>query len=206
MEKLSSKPEKIVTSIALLFIGICFIVWADKITDWIATLFGILALIYAFAKTIKFVKTEPEKRTSLSLFYIVLSGAVGIMLVSHADFIKEIISFAVGIYIILTCSAQLLGISQLRRRTGFFTSSVIWPIIGIIIGILCITGRFIIPNEIARLIGVALIIYAIVYLTGTFAIESAVKKSGKTAEYKKIEEAVIIKDTKSKKSSTHKKK
>lgn len=202
MEKSSSKPEKIVTSIALLFVGICFIVWADKITDWIATLFGILALFYAFVKTIKFVKTEPEKRTTLPLIYIVLSAAVGIMLVSHADFIKEVISFAVGIYIILTCSVQLLGMSKVSHRNG----SLVWPIIGIVVGVLCITGHFIIPNEIARIIGIALIIYAIVYLTGTLSIESTTKKSGKKHDYKKIEEAVIVKEAKTKKASTHKEK
>ncbi len=202
MEKSSSKPEKIVTSIALLFVGICFIVWADKITDWIATLFGILALFYAFVKTIKFVKTEPEKRTTLPLIYIVLSAAVGIMLVSHADFIKEVISFAVGIYIILTCSVQLLGMSKVRHRNG----SLVWPIIGIVVGVLCITGHFIIPNEIARIIGIALIIYAIVYLTGTLSIESTAKKSSKKHDYKKIEEAVIVKEAKTKKASTHKEK
>ena len=204
MEKISSKPEKVITSVVLLFIGICFIVWADKITDWLATLFGVLALIYAFIKTIKYAKASPEERTALPLFYIIIFAAVGITLVSHADFIKEVISFAIGIYIIMTCSVQLLGISKLHR-----TKSLIWPIIGIIVGILCITGRFIVPNEIARLIGIALIIYAIVYLTGVVTIESAVKKSNKKDEYKGIEEAVIIKEakaTKHEKTSTHKEK
>ena len=204
MEKTSSKPEKVITSIALLFIGICFIVWADKITDWLATLFGVLALIYAFIKIVKYAKTNPGERTTLPLFYIIISTAVGITLVSHADFIKEVISFAIGIYIIMTCSVQLLGISKLHR-----TKSLVWPIIGIIVGILCITGRFIVPNEIARLIGIALIIYAIVYLTGVATIESAVKKSNKKDEYKKIEEAVIVKEakaTKHEKTSTHKEK
>ncbi|MBR5389090.1 DUF308 domain-containing protein [Candidatus Saccharibacteria bacterium] len=204
MEKISPKSEKVITSIALLFIGISFIIWADKITDWLATLFGILALIYAFIKTIKYAKANPVERTALPLFYIIISATVGITLVSHADFIKEVISFAIGIYIIMTCSVQLLGISKLHR-----TKSLIWPIIGIIVGILCITGRFIVPNEIARLIGIALIIYAIVYLTGVATIESAVKKSNKKGEYKKIEEAIIIKEAKTikhEKSSTRKEK
>lgn len=206
MENSSSKLEKTVTSIALLCVGVCFVVWADKVTEWIAILFGVIALVYALVRFIKFIKTEPEKRTTLPLFYIILSAAAGVLLVSRANFIKEAISFVVGIYIILTCSIQLLGISGLRRRMGVLVGSLAWPVIGIVVGILCITGQFIIPDELARLTGVVLIIYAIVYLTGLFVVESAVKKSKNNHEYKKIEEAVIVKEEKDLKTSHSKRK
>ena len=191
-----SSLDKIVSSVALLCVGVCFVVWADKVTEWIAILFGIIALIYALVKFIQFMRTDPEKRTTLPLLYIILSAAVGVLLVSRANFIKEAISFVVGVYIILTCSVQLLNISSLRRRTGLLIGSYAWPVIGIIVGALCVGGQFIIPDELARLTGVVLIIYAIVYLTGFAVVKSAVKKSDGKTERVKIEEAVIVKDAK----------
>ena len=192
MEKESSL-DKIVSSIALLCVGICFIVWADQVTEWIAIIFGAIAIFYSLAKFIKFFKTTPEKRTILSLFYIILSAATGVLLVSRAGFIKEAISFVIGIYIILTCSAQLLKISTLRYKTGLKLGSYLWPAIGVFIGMLCISGQFIIPNELARLTGAALVIYAIVYLTG-FAVLKTEKKQNKKTEHLQIEEAIIVKE------------
>jgi len=188
-----SSLDKIVSSIALLCVGVCFVVWADKVTEWIAILFGVISLVYAIVRAIKFFKTDPEKRTTLPLFYIILSATAGILLVSRANFIKEAISFVVGVYIILTCSVQLLGISTARHKSGLLLGSYLWPMLGIIVGILCITGQFIIPDELARLTGIALIIYAIVYLTGFTVFKTAIKKTDKT-ERLKIEEAVIVKD------------
>ncbi len=189
-----SSLDKIVSSIALLCVGVCFVVWADKVTEWIAILFGVIALIYAAVKAIKFFQTDPEKRTTLPLLYVILSAAVGVLLVSRANFIKEAISFVVGVYIILTCSVQLLNISSLRRRTSLLIGSYVWSVIGIIVGALCVGGQFIIPDELARLTGVVLIIYAIVYLTGFAIVRSAVKKSDVSKEHVKIEEAVIVKE------------
>ena len=195
MEK-GSSIDKIVSCIALLCIGICFVVWADQVTEWIAIILGFIALIYAIVKFIIFIKIVPEKRASLSLFYIILSACVGILLISRASFIKEAISFIIGIYIIWTCSFQILNISNLRHKTGLAVGSYLWPIIGIIIGILCISGQFIIPNELARLTGIALIIYAIVYLTGFFIFKSSLKQSSSSKERIKIEEAVIVREAK----------
>jgi len=206
-----SSIDKIVSSIALLCVGVCFVVWADQVTDWIALLFGVIALIYSLVLFIKFIKTAPEKRTMLPLSYIILSACVGILLVSRADFVKGAISFIIGIYIILTCSAQLLGVSTLRHKTGLKVGSYLWPVLGIVIGILCVSGQFIIPNELARLTGIALIIYAIVYLTGFAVFKKETKKSTSHKDPAKIEEAVIVKEakeaeiTESKSSSKHKK-
>lgn len=191
-----SSINKTVSSIALLCVGICFVVWADQVTEWIAIFLGAIALTYAAASSIKFIKTAPEKRTTLSLFYIVLSACAGILLVSRAGFIKEAISFIIGIYIILTCSAQLLNISTIRHKTGLVVGSYLWPTLGIIIGILCISGQFIIPNELVRLTGIALIVYAIVYLTGFAVFRKEVRESSPRKARARIEEATIIKEAK----------
>jgi len=192
-----SSLDKIVSSVALFCVGICFVVWADQVTEWIAILFGVIALVYSLVNFIKFLRLAPEKRTTLPLFYIILSSCAGILLVSRASFIKEAISFIIGIYIILTSAVQLLNLSELRRRTHKLYGSFLWPALGIFVGILCVTGQFVIPNELARLTGVVLIIYALVYLTGFITMKhvrhQVEKQVDKTLG---IEEGVILKDAK----------
>ena len=196
MKQESSNLEKVVSAFALLAVGVCFVVWADKVTEWIAIALGVLALIAACVHAAKFFKTKPEDRTTSGLLGVILFAAIGILLVSRADFVKGAISFIIGIYIILSCSLQLMSFSGLRRATGIRSRFVVWPIIGVVIGILCITGQFIIPDALATLTGVALIIYAIVYLFGLFSIEKTAKESIKKVERKQIAEAVIVKESK----------
>ncbi|MBQ3275403.1 DUF308 domain-containing protein [Candidatus Saccharibacteria bacterium] len=202
MEKEDSKLDKIVSCVALFCIGICFVVWADQVTEWIAVLFGVIALVYAIVSLAKFLKAAPEHRTTLMLFYIILSAAAGILLVSRASFIKEAISFVIGVYIILTSSVQLLNLADVRRLLKAKIGSYLWPIVGIIVGILCVTGQFIIPNELARLTGVVLIIYAIVYLTGFITFSSKKKKFEKELkDIPHIQEGKIVEEKKTSKKS-----
>ena len=196
MKQETSNLEKIVSAIALLAIGVCFVVWADKVTEWIALVLGILALLAAATRTIIFCKTKPEVRTNMSLLGIILLATVGILLVFRADFIKNAISFIIGLYIIFSCSIQLMSLSSLRRKIEAPASSLAWPIIGIIIGFLCITGQFIVPDALATLTGIALIIYGIVYLLGLVTVRKVVKTTAAKTARKEITEAVIVKEAK----------
>lgn len=205
-KKLSNSFDQIVTPLALLAVGICFTVWADEVTEWIAIILGICAILYAVFALIRFLKSAPELRTTISLFYIILAFSAGVLLVSRASFIKEAISFVVGVYIILSSSISLLNLSSLRRKTGLATSSYIWPAIGIVVGLLCITGQFIIPNELARLTGIVLVIYAIADLISFFTLRSVKKQAEKEFDAALgIKEGKIIKERKSKNTSKSKK-
>ncbi|MBQ6396445.1 DUF308 domain-containing protein [Candidatus Saccharibacteria bacterium] len=183
--------EKIVTPLALLAVGVCFVVWADEVTEWIAVLLGACAVLYALFAFVKFLKSAPELRTTLSLLYIILSFSVGILLVSRASFIKEAISFVVGVYVILSSSVSLLNLSSLRRKTGLPAGSYIWPVIGLVVGFFCITGQFIVPNELARLTGAVLVVYALADLISIFTLKSLKKQAEKD-----FDEALGIKEGK----------
>jgi len=187
MKQESSNLEKVVSALALFAVGVCLVVWADKVTEWIMMTLGVLALVAAAVHTVKYVRTKPEERTVTGLCGIVLVGALGVMLVSRADFIKEAISFVIGVYIILSCLLQLMAASGRSR---------VWPVIGVIIGVMCVMGKFIVPNALATITGVALMVYGVVYLLGLFAMEKAVSATKPKADQKKIVEAVIVKEAK----------
>ena len=192
MKQESSNLEKIVSAVALAVVGICFVVWADKVTEWIAIALGALALIVAIVRAVRFFRLNPEQRTTTDLFSVILIAAVGVLLVSRANFVKEAISFIIGVYIVLSCSVQLMILSGLRRH-GIMVSRAC-PIVGVMIGILCITGQFIIPDALAVVTGVALIIYGVVYIIGLVIIQKATNKA--KASQKKIVEATVVKEAK----------
>ncbi|MBQ7802596.1 DUF308 domain-containing protein [Candidatus Saccharibacteria bacterium] len=198
----NNNTDKVISSVALCAVGICFVVWADEVTEWLAVFLGVVALIYALVGLFRFLRADPEVRTTLSLFYVILSFAAGILLVSRASFIKEAISFIIGIYIILTSSVQLLNLTDARRKLGVKFGSVLWPAIGIVVGLLCVTGQFIIPNELARLTGIVMIIYSIVYITGILSAKVVEKEVDPT---RRIKEGEIVEDKTAKKSTGKKK-
>lgn len=203
MENKSLNLEKVTSAVALLCVGVCFVVWADKVTDWICLALGIILLVYAGVGIFKYIKSKPEEHNEISLFGIILATSIGVLLVTRADFVKEAISFIIGIYIILSCSIQALGVSKLRHATGRVLGTYLWSIIGIVVGALCITGQFIIPNALATVTGVALIIYGISYLIGFSAFKKATKTaSSKTIDHARIEEAVIVKEAEVKEEKT----
>lgn len=193
MKQETSILEKIVSALALLIVGVCLVVWADKVTEWIAIALGVMSLITATVHAAKYLQAKPGNRTPFSLFIVVILAAVGVMLVSRADFIKEAISFIIGIYIIFSCAAQLMALSALRRQ-NIATKSYFWPVAGIIIGIFCITGKFIVPDALATITGIALIIYSIVYLAGLVTIGRIIKAEASKTPKKKIAGAVIVKE------------
>ena len=197
MNNKSSSLDQLVTPFALLAVGVCFAVWADQVTEWIAIILGVCAIFYAVLALVKFLKSAPELRTTLSLFYVILSFCAGVLLVSRASFIKEAISFVVGVYIILSSSVSLLNLSTLRRKTGLPAGSYLWYIIGLAVGFLCISGQFIIPNELARLTGIVLIIYALADLLSFFTLRSVKKQAEKQLDQSLgIKEGKIVKEKK----------
>ncbi|MBR3204511.1 DUF308 domain-containing protein [Candidatus Saccharibacteria bacterium] len=191
--------DKIISGIALFCVGICLIIWAEQVTDAIAIVLGVLCLLYSVIGLVRFLKTPSKTRTTFSLFLVVLAFAAGLLLVAKTDFVKNAISFLVGFFVTLTSAISLVSVFEVRKKTDLKLGSFIWPIVGLLVGILCISGQFIVPDQLARLTGVVLVVYSVVYLAGLFTVASEIKALGKTA---KIQEGEIVKDKTSKKSKS----
>ena len=191
--KQSSNLEKILSAVALLIVGACLVIWSDKVTKWIAIALGVISLIVAAVRVAKYLQASPENRPLFGLFGIVPLTVIGIVLVTKADFVKEAISFIVGFYIVFSCMTQLMTLSALRRR-DVPTKSYFWPVVGVIIGILCIVGRFIVPNALVAVAGIALIVYAVVYLIGLGMMNNIIKEAKPRPSHKEVVETSTIQE------------
>ena len=136
------KLREVISAGVLFFVGILLFIYADKILDWISVILGALSIAYAVITLISHISAKPKDRKEASIFLIVLAAAAGLVLISKSTFIREMISFVVGIYIILTSALQLSMILDFKRITGVMIKSSILPILGIIIGAVGISGDF----------------------------------------------------------------
>ncbi len=160
----NNKINEVLMYICILLLGVILIVWADKVTNTVSILLGILAIIYAASKIIYYFKNKERViADNLELIYAIIILVIGLVLIIKVNFLKELISFIIGIYILLSSIIKLseninLGKSLNTKLTG----PVILSILGILIGILCIAGKFILPNAIVIYIGIMLIVYSII--------------------------------------------
>lgn len=163
------KNKKISNAIlvtCMLILGILLITWADKVTNIFSILLGILAIIYGIIAFINYFKTKDKTfGNMLSFIYGIIILVIGFVLVFRVDFLKELISFIVGIYIMLSSLLKLHEILVLQKDNNVkLTSSIVITIALVFLGVLCICGKFLIPDMIVRFIGIILVVYSVMFI------------------------------------------
>lgn len=153
----SSRIKDALVSLLMIVFGICLFIWAEKVTNTISILIGIAITLYALIGFFQYFRNKDKD--NILLIWSIISLAIGIVILSNTSFLKELISFIIGIYIMLSNIIRLIDIINLKKLTNIkFTSSIVIVIIGIILGILCMIGKFMIPDVFIKFIGIILII------------------------------------------------
>ena len=162
MEK--RKISEIVLSVCILIIGICLTIWAEKVTTLVSILLGCLAILYGIMVVINYFRNKERLfRDTIELVYGIIVLVIGFVLVFKVDFLKELVSLIIGIYIVITSVLKLSENIKISKELNTKISSlIILPIIEIFIGLLCILGKFLLPDIIVKFIGIMLIIYSII--------------------------------------------
>ncbi len=162
MEK--RKISEMVLSVCILIIGICLTIWAEKVTTLVSILLGCLAILYGIMVVINYFRNKERLfRDTIELIYGIIVLVIGFVLVFKVDFLKELVSLIIGIYIVITSVLKLSENIRISKELNTKISSlIILPIIEIFIGLLCILGKFLLPDIIVKFIGIMLIIYSII--------------------------------------------
>ena len=91
----------------------------------------------------------------------------GIFLISQTGFIKEIISFVVGTFIIIASMIRLQDSFKLRKINKEAAKiPLVLSSISLICGVLCILGKILIPDIFLQILGVMLIIFSFSDISG----------------------------------------
>ncbi len=163
------KIEEVATSLALLFVGVSLFLWAEKVTNLVSIILGVIMLLYSLFLLISIRKDLSNNKGELTLAIILLIG--GIVLLVKPEIIKETISFVIGIFIIITSISKLnVAINnskKTRSKTGVYLS-----ILGIVLGLLCLLGKLIIPDIVLKFVGFLVIVYSLSNIINTILLPS----------------------------------
>ena len=160
------KVSEVVLAICLLVFGIFLTIWAERITKIVSILLGIVGILYAITMFVNyFKKNDKTFGNTLNFVYGIFILVMGFILVFRVDFLKELISFIVGIYIVLSSTLKLHELLVLQKKDNVkLKESIIITLVLIFLGLLCILGKFLIPDLIVRVMGVILVIYSIMMI------------------------------------------
>lgn len=162
------KTNEIIVSIFLFIIGFCLFMWANVVTNTFSMIIGGILIGYSVVNGILYFKNK-EKNTT-SILAIITLFIISLILIIRPSIIGEIISFVIGIYILLS-SLSNLNITLNNKQNKKYHLNLALSIIGIIIGVLCILGKILLPDLILRYLGLMLMIYSIIDIMGIKSIK-----------------------------------
>ena len=185
--KTFSMPVSI--NVILLALGICLLIWADKVTSLISIAIGALFLVYAAYNFIAWYRVENRNMgDNAKLITAIALGVSGAFLIIEKDFLKELISIVLGIFLLVESIFRLQDALNSKKFNPNYKNALILAIIGVVCGALCIFGKIIVPDLVVQVIGVLLIIFAVSDMTGGIMIKQSYKSSAKTVDAKIVDE------------------
>ena len=156
---MKNRLSDIIVSICIFIIGICLLLWAQTVTNLVSQVFGTLLILYAIYQFIIYFRSQ-DKRV-VALVYSIIFLIIGIILVVRPTIVSEIISFIIGVYIILM-SIKNIGLALEYKEGPNYKLGVGLGIVEIILGVLCVVGKMLIPIIVLRFVGLILVIYGII--------------------------------------------
>lgn len=157
--------------IIMLILGISLLIWADKIVNGISMAIGGLFVLYAAYNFIAFYRSDKKASDSTKLIAGIAMVIAGIFLITQTSFIKDIISFVVGIFIIFESMIRLQDSLKLRKLNKDAAKiPLISSCISLVCGVLCIMGKILIPDIFLQILGVMLIIFSFADIFGLFTV------------------------------------
>ena len=108
---------EILMNIGILVFGILLTMYADKITNIVSITIGILAILYAVGGFVKYFKNSERKVSdNIELVYAITMLVVGGILIFRVDFLKNLVSFVAGIYILISSFMKLNESIQIGKK------------------------------------------------------------------------------------------
>ena len=177
------KTKEVIVSGLLIVLGVCLIIYADKVTSALSIMLGVSLIVMGIINAVSYFK---ETKSSVNLVLGTIEMAVGIFLIVKSSFLKEFISFIIGVYILLSSIAKLVEAIDIQKETGVSQKrSIILSAIGIGLAILCGIGKIIVPDMFLKLIGFLILIYGIIDIINLFILNKH-KKDNKQIEAREV--------------------
>ncbi len=157
--------------VIMLVLGITLLIWADKVVNGISIVIGSIFILYAAYNFIAYFRSDKKSADIAKLIAGIAMVIAGGFLIMQTNFIKEIISFIVGIFIIFESMVKLQDSLKLRKiNKKAAKMPLILSAVSLACGVLCIFGKILIPDIFLQILGVMLIIFSFADISGLLSI------------------------------------
>ena len=157
--------------VIMLVLGITLLIWADKVVNGISIVIGSIFILYAAYNFIAYFRSDKKSADIAKLIAGIAMVIAGGFLIVQTNFIKEIISFIVGIFIIFESMVKLQDSLKLRKiNKEAAKMPLILATVSLVCGVLCIFGKILIPDVFLQILGVMLIIFSFADISGLLSI------------------------------------
>ena len=157
--------------VIMLVLGITLLIWADKVVNGISIVIGSIFILYATYNFIAYFRSDKKSADIAKLIAGIAMIIAGGFLIMQTNFIKEIISFIVGIFIIFESMVKLQDSLKLRKiNKEAAKMPLILSAVSLACGVLCIFGKILIPDIFLQILGVMLIIFSFADICGLLTI------------------------------------
>ena len=170
---MKDKVVDVFISLCLFIVGISLLLWAEKVTNTVSLILGIIMILYGLFIAFNYYKSKEKK--SIEVIVSIVFMVSGIILVVKPSIISELISIVIGIYVIISSIIKLRNVLD-NKESNNYNIGFGLSILGIVLGILCIVGKLLIPNIVLQFVGVVLMIYGITNIINTLVLPSKIKK------------------------------
>ena len=152
-----------VSSIALIIIGIIFVISPVSSMVTISRTMGIILMIAGIMEIVISIRSTGRPISILTVGSLILA-LVGLWVFRHPSFILSSINLVFGVIVIVSALSSLGQAAQMRRSGWDGSLAMVLSIAGIILGVLIILNPFSTIRTLARIIGIVMIYQGIVKL------------------------------------------
>ena len=162
----------IVTSVVILVLGIFLFIQPDTIIRIVSIIFGGIILIPGITSLIDYFKNKNQS----SLITGIITMIIGMILIINTELVASILPFILGIYFIVNGINRLQYALELRKQRINSTSSLVFPILIIVCGILFIINPFGGALAITKVMGIFMILYALLDLSNSIMLKREIQE------------------------------
>lgn len=147
-------------SLAMLILGICFVIWPDVMMQVIAYLIGAILLFKGGFEIMTYFVDERAKYSNLLLSGLV-SAFIGLIAVVMGPNIANVFRIVIAIFLIYEALARIASAVKLYQA-----GLKIWRAMAILALIMLVMGIFVAINDAASVIGWILVVSGVIGLVG----------------------------------------
>lgn len=159
----------IIVSVVFLALGVFMVAAPDLFTTVMFIVMGIILLLLGAASVVRFIVAKDKGIIEyVLLLFGVLAISGGVLFLFRLDFIVNVVSVLLGVYILFTSITTIAQTVSYKREMGIgILIPLILAALGIVCGVLCILGFLIAQDVIIFFTGIVLIVYEVLGIAVT---------------------------------------